>query len=75
MYVAVVNTILSQGLLLGNVILLEYGRLVWLMSQLFVLAYEEPALRESFGSEYKRFCTGVPRWIPRFTPWRGSPKA
>ena len=31
MYVAVVSTILGQGLILGNVRLLEYGGLVWLL--------------------------------------------
>jgi protein-S-isoprenylcysteine O-methyltransferase Ste14 len=75
MYVAVVSTILGQGLILGNVTLLEYGGLVWLLFHLFVLAYEEPTLSASFGSEYKRFCTEVPRWIPRFTPWRNHPEA
>ena len=58
-----------------NVTLLEYGGLVWLLFHLFVLVYEEPTLRASFGSEYKLFCTEVPRWIPRFTPWRGHPEA
>jgi protein-S-isoprenylcysteine O-methyltransferase Ste14 len=75
MYVAVVSTIVGQGLILGNVTVLEYGGLVWLLFHLFVLLYEEPTLRASFGSEYKLFCTEVPRWIPRFTPWRGHPKA
>lgn len=71
MYVSVVSAILGQGLLLGNVRLLEYGALAWLLFHLFVLLYEEPTLRSSFGSEYKLFCAKVPRWIPRFTPWRG----
>jgi len=71
MYVAVVSTILGQGLILGNVTLLEYGGIVWLLFHLFVLVYEEPALSERFGSEYKLFCAEVPRWIPRLTPWKG----
>ena len=74
MYVAVVSAILGQGLILGNVTLLEYGGLVWLLFHLFVLVYEELALKASFGSEYNLFCTEVPRWIPRFTPWRGHPE-
>jgi len=73
MYVAVVSTIVGQGLILGNVRLLEYGGAVWLSFHLFVLLYEEPTLRASFGSEYELFCSGVPRWIPRFTPWRLHP--
>jgi protein-S-isoprenylcysteine O-methyltransferase Ste14 len=73
MYVAVVSTILGQGLILGNATLLEYGGIVWVLFHLFVLVYEEPTLRASFGSEYELFCTHVSRWIPRFTPWRGPP--
>jgi protein-S-isoprenylcysteine O-methyltransferase Ste14 len=75
MYVAVVFTILGQGLILGNVRLLEYGGLVWMLAHLFVLLYEEPNLRSVFGGEYKSFCAEVPRWIPRFAPWRGKSTA
>ena len=35
MYIAVVSTILGQALILGNVMLLEYGGLVWLLFHLF----------------------------------------
>jgi protein-S-isoprenylcysteine O-methyltransferase Ste14 len=73
-YVAVVVTILGQGLILGNATLLEYGGLVLLLFHVFVLVYEEPTLRASFGSEYKSFCAEVPRWIPRFTAWRNHPE-
>ena len=73
MYLAVVSTILGQGLVLGNVGLLEYGGLVWLLFHLFVLIYEEPTLKARFGSEYAAFCAGVPRWIPRLTPWTAYP--
>ncbi len=73
MYLAVVSTIVGQGLLLGNARLLEYGGLVWLLFHLFVVIYEEPTLGASFGSEYAAFCAEVPRWIPRLTPWAGHP--
>jgi protein-S-isoprenylcysteine O-methyltransferase Ste14 len=72
MYLAVVSAILGQASLLGNVMLLEYGALVWLFFHLFILFYEEPTLRATFGSEDKLFCAEVPRWIPRFTPWTGQ---
>ena len=71
MYVSVVITILGQALILGNVALIEYGVLVWLLFHVFVLVYEEPTLSASFESEYRVFCDEVPRWIPRLTPWRG----
>ena len=31
---------------------------------------EEPGLRKRFGKEYEEYCKNVPRYIPRFTPWK-----
>lgn len=69
MYLGVVSVILGQALLFGNVRLLEYAASVWLAFHVFVLAYEEPTLRKSFGVEYDAFCANVPRWLPRARPW------
>jgi protein-S-isoprenylcysteine O-methyltransferase Ste14 len=71
MYVAVLALIVGQGFLFGNVRVLGYGAIVWMMFHVFVLAYEEPTLRSSFGEEYQTFCANVPRWIPRMTSWHG----
>jgi protein-S-isoprenylcysteine O-methyltransferase Ste14 len=71
-YLAVVSVILGEGMILGNVNLLAYGVLAWLSTHLFVLAYEEPTLRKTFGAEYDAFCANVPRWVPRMSPWSGS---
>ena len=70
MSIAVVSVILGQALLLGNIRVLAYAIFVWLAMHLFVLIYEEPTLRKSFGAEYETFCAHVPRWIPRLSPWR-----
>lgn len=72
-HVPVVSAILGQAFILGNLRLLAYGAFVWLMFHLFVLAYEEPALRATFGSGYETFRSEVPRWIPRLTP-AGNPR-
>jgi len=72
MYVGVAWLIFGQGLLLGEVPLLEYGLLVCLAFHLFVVAYEEPTLRRTFADEYTNFCAHVPRWLPRLRPWRGG---
>jgi protein-S-isoprenylcysteine O-methyltransferase Ste14 len=71
MYVAVVGAILGQSMILGNLLLLLYAALGWLVSHLFVVIYEEPTLRRTFGDEYDAFCANVPRWIPRLRPWIG----
>jgi protein-S-isoprenylcysteine O-methyltransferase Ste14 len=70
MYVAVVSLILGQGLLFGSLRVFEYGIAVWVAFYLFVLVYEEPTLRYTYGPEYEQFCANVPRWIPRLRPWR-----
>lgn len=73
MYIGVVSTIFGQALLFGNVTLLQYGTGIWTIFHLFVLGYEEPRLRATFGSEYERYRGAVPRWIPRLTPWQQHP--
>lgn len=70
MYVAVVAIILGQAVLLGDWRLVVYGALLWLLFHAFVVAYEEPTLEQTFGTEYEAFRAAVPRWIPRLTPWR-----
>jgi len=71
-YIAVVSIILGQGLILGNVTLLIYGAVLWLGFHVFVLAYEEPTLRNTFAAEYATYCANVPRWVPRLAPWKGD---
>lgn len=72
MYVAVVSMVAGQGLLFGNLSLLVYGFFAWLATFLFVVGYEEPTLRRTFGMEYDTYRANVPRWIPRLTGWRSS---
>ena len=31
----------------------------------FVVSYEEPTLRDTYGAEFDDYCRRVPRWIPR----------
>ena len=37
---------------------------------LFVILYEEPTLRKTFGNDYENYCQNVRRWWPRLRPWR-----
>lgn len=72
MYVGVVTVIAGEALILGDVRLLTYAAIVWFGFHVFVLAYEEPTLRGSYGAEYETFRANVPRWLPRFTPWNAN---
>ena len=38
----------------------------------FVVAYEEPTLRATFGASYDDYVVAVRRWRPRLRPWHGQ---
>ena len=67
MYISVVSIVIGQGLLLGNGYLLLYAALVWIGFFGFVLLYEEPKLRRTYGAEFEAYCARVARWVPRVT--------
>ena len=69
-YIALVAVILGQAILFGDWRLMVYGGFMWLAFHAFVVAYEEPVLAQSFGTQYEDFRANVPRWIPRLSPWR-----
>ncbi|HEY3129126.1 MAG TPA: methyltransferase [Acidobacteriota bacterium] len=64
-YIGVLLVLLGEALLFQARILLEYMLEVFVFFFLFVLIYEEPALRKKFGESYDRYCATVPPWIPR----------
>src|SRR4051795_8948745 len=55
MYVAVIATIVGQALLLGRPVLLAYAGLFASTVYSFVHLYEEPRLRERFGTQYEAY--------------------
>ncbi|WP_262271862.1 hypothetical protein [Microvirga yunnanensis] len=62
--------IAGQGLLLGCLPLLIYALAFGGITHLFVLVYEEPTLRSTYGAQYEAYAADVRRWLPRLTPWR-----
>jgi protein-S-isoprenylcysteine O-methyltransferase Ste14 len=65
MYLGVLCVVLGLTSLTGSTALLAYAGGLWLMFEVFILLYEEPALRREFGEAYVEYCTQVRRWIPR----------
>ena len=59
------TTILGWALLFRAPELLAYALGVGACFHLFIVLYEEPHLRRSFGSEYDRYRSRVGRWLPR----------
>jgi len=64
-YVAVVAILAGQGLVFASPAVLLYAALLAGGFHLFVVLYEEPTLRETFGAEFDDYCRRVPRWMPR----------
>jgi len=65
MYLAVIATIVGQGLLLGRIVLLLYALAVGLAFSVFVRGHEDPTLSHRYGAEYEAYRRAVPRWWPR----------
>ncbi len=72
MYVAVSALIIGQGLLFGSWWVLIYALLFGIVVHLFVVGYEEPTLRATYGAQYEAYAAAVPRWLPRLTPFRAA---
>jgi len=65
MYVGVLSTIAGQSWLFGSLPVVFYALVVLACFHVFVIGYEEPTLRRNFDGAYERYCTAVPRWLPR----------
>ena len=71
MYLAVGAVILGQAVMFTSVGVLVWLGLFGLAVVTFVVAYEQPTLRSTYGESYDAYCRAVPAWWPRLTPWRG----
>ena len=65
MYVGAVLALAGAALCYQSIPLLCYAGLFGLIMHGFVVVYEEPTLRRTFGSDYEAYCGQVGRWWPR----------
>ena len=65
MYVGVLAILLGEVLLFQSWALLGWAIFMGTAFHLFIVLYEEPALRQKFGKNYEEYFRSVPRWIPR----------
>ena len=66
MYFGVLLALLGEAWLFRSSALLVYVVIVFTWEHLFVVFYEEPALKRKFGESYSDYLARTPRWIPRF---------
>lgn len=65
MYLGAGAALAGVGLFYGSLAVFGYLLLFALAAHLFVVWYEEPRLRRSFGEGYEDYCRRVGRWWPR----------
>jgi protein-S-isoprenylcysteine O-methyltransferase Ste14 len=64
MYLGAGLAVGGAALFFESIQLLAFVALFLLATHLFVLFYEEPTLRRTFGPEYEAYCGRVHRWWP-----------
>ncbi|MGI8619760.1 MAG: methyltransferase family protein [Gemmatimonadaceae bacterium] len=64
MYIGAALALAGAALSYQSWALAGYAGLFLLVMHLFVVLYEESALKETFGPEYARYCATVKRWWP-----------
>ena len=64
MYIGAGLALAGAALFYGSLPLLSYAALFYVATHFFVVWYEEPTLRRSFGQEYETYCREVRRWWP-----------
>lgn len=67
MYLSVTIILFGETLLTRSAALAVYWAIWFLWVNVFVLGYEEPALRRQFGASYDEYTRQVGRWIPRLS--------
>jgi protein-S-isoprenylcysteine O-methyltransferase Ste14 len=67
MYIGAATALIGAALYFDSLSLLAFVCGFLLVTHLFVVLYEEPTLRRSFGLEYASYCSHVRRWRPNLS--------
>jgi len=65
MYIGAGLALAGAALFYLSLPLLGYAAAFAFVTHLFVVLYEEPTLRSTFGTDYEGYCRRVGRWWPR----------
>jgi protein-S-isoprenylcysteine O-methyltransferase Ste14 len=64
MYIGAGLALIGAALVYGSISLLSYIVILFPVSHIFIIFYEEPTLRRTFGEDYEDYCHKVKRWLP-----------
>jgi len=67
MYLGAGFALVGAAAFYGSIAVLAYTGFLLLASHVFIVAYEEPTLRRTFGNEYVEYTRRVRRWWPRLS--------
>jgi protein-S-isoprenylcysteine O-methyltransferase Ste14 len=70
MYIGATVALAGAALYYRSMAILAYSAAFILACHLFVILYEEPTLRRSFGTDYDAYRSRVARWWPRLSSVR-----
>ena len=62
----VILALWGEALLTARIVMIAYALIFTWTIHFWVVFYEEPALLERFGNEYRAYRDAVPRWFPQF---------
>lgn len=72
-YIAGSLVLAGEALLFQSIGIFIYCSLLFAVFNIHVFI-EEKLLADQFGATYEQYCKSVPRWIPRFKPYRKNEK-
>lgn len=70
---AVFCMIAAEALMFGSAGLAVWGGLFGAVNSVWIPFFEEPPLRERFGTAYEEYASAVPRWVPQLRAWEPPP--
>jgi protein-S-isoprenylcysteine O-methyltransferase Ste14 len=65
MYIGAGMTLAGAAVFYESLSISIYAGLFFIITHLFVVLYEEPTLRRTFGDEYEAYFRRLRRWIPK----------
>ena len=70
MITGIVLILTGEALILASLAIGLWAVVFLIINMFYFLLSEEPGLRKRFGNDYEEYCRNVPRYIPRWTPWK-----
>ena len=64
MYIGMLLILFGEAIFFESAGIFLYAIILWFSFHLFVVYYEEPALKKKFGGVYQEYFNSVHRWIP-----------